>query len=442
MSGTEEFRPWRVLHLSMEEPLPDLRAEPELGGIFVVFWVCGLPFGSRSISAEELPIPAAALRELALRTVTPAVGARLLEHGFRGRLPLPRSAPSDDRPPSGAAVAALRTPLDQLRARIVADRAEAPRGSVSLIICTRERPEALAGCLEAIGRLDPAPDEIVVVDNAPRTETVRELVRATPGVRYVRELRPGLSVARNTGIRETSGDLVAFTDDDVIVDPGWVDGLRRGFGDPEVVAVTGLVLPAELETEAQFLFQHGDSGFGWGFRPLVFDRRYFRRMRSRGVPVWHIGAGANMAFRREAFAHAGLFDERLGAGASGCSEDSEMWYRLLAEGWSCRYEPTAVVHHVHRRDLAGLKHQMHQYMRGHVAALLIQWQRHRHPGNLVRAFGLLPAYYARRILRRAALGTLGSEMAGSAAGIGFYLRNRRTPPVSALSGSTAGHLPI
>ncbi|MDQ3556903.1 MAG: glycosyltransferase [Gemmatimonadota bacterium] len=414
----------------MEEPLPDLLAEPEIGGMFLVFTAGGIPLGSRSIATAELPIPGAALRELALRTITPAVGDHLLEHGFRARLPLPRSAPPHDRPPSPGAVAALQSPLDELRTRLREEASSGSPGPVSVIVCTRDRPDDLRRCLGALALLDPAPHEIVVVDNAPRSEAVRELVRATPGVRYVREPRPGLSVARNAGVRASTGGLIAFTDDDVIVDPTWLVGLRRGFRDPRVLAVTGLVLPAELETEAQFLFQHGDSGFGWGFRPLVYDREYFDRMRWRGVPVWHIGAGANMAFRREVFARVGLFDERLGAGASGCSEDSEMWYRILAGGARCRYEPTAVVHHVHRRDMAGLEDQMRQYMRGHVAALLIQWQRHRHPGNLVRAFGLLPAYYARRVLRRAALGTLGAEVAGSAAGIGFYLRHRHAPSVS------------
>ena len=136
-----------------------------------------------------------------------------------------------------------------------------------------------------------------------------------------------------------------------------------------------------------------------------------------------------MAFRRQAFELVGHFDERLGAGASGCSEDSELWYRLLAEGWSCHYEPTAVVFHYHRSDLDSLKQQMYQYMRGHVAALLVQFAKYRHWGNLRRLFVALPRYYTRRFLSGLFQGfnffniTLLSEVLGCFSGVKFYLQN-------------------
>jgi len=96
------------------------------------------------------------------------------------------------------------------------------------------------------------------------------------------------------------------------------------------------------------------------------------------LPVWRIGAGANMAFSRNVFSRIGLFDERLGAGASGCSEDSEFWYRMLAAGMAIAYQPRAVVWHSHRVDRDAFGSQMKQYMRGHVAALLVQFEKHRH----------------------------------------------------------------
>jgi GT2 family glycosyltransferase len=282
-------------------------------------------------------------------------------------------------------------------------------------------------------RLDPSPQEILVVDNASRSDSTQQLVETMPNIRYVREPRPGLSTARNTGIRHSTGDVIAFTDEDVMVQSNWLAGLRRGFQDPNVQAVTGLILPLSLETEAQFVFQRGQGRYGWGYRPLIYDARFFEQMKRRGVPVWHIGAGANMAFRRSAFEQIGGFDERLGAGASGCSEDSEMWYRILAEGGQCRYEPTAVVHHYHRDDLEGLNHQMYQYMRGHMTALLVQFEKYRDVGNLYRAFGILPSYYIRLMLRavrlgfRSESGTLGKQMRGCLAGGIYYLRHRHRP---------------
>ncbi len=167
----------------------------------------------------------------------------------------------------------------------------------------------------------------------------------------------------------------------------------------------------------------------------MFDARYFARAAARR-PDWHIGAGANMAIRREAFARVGPFDERLGAGAAGCSGDSELWYRLLAEGWRCAYEPAAAVSHFHRDDLSGLRAQWHAYMRGHVAALLVQFARYRDWGNLRRIVLQLPFFYLvwlRDVFRRGPRteGPLWwAAVSGSAAGIGFYLRHRDAPPVA------------
>ena len=110
--------------------------------------------------------------------------------------------------------------------------------------------------------------------------------------------------------------------------------------------------------------------------------------------MWRIGAGANTAFRRRVFERVGLFDERLGAGAAGCSEDSELWYRVLAEGGACLYEPRAVVHHHHRAEWPALLRQTRAYMRGHVAALFVQHRRWGHASNLRRVFVQLPRYFA------------------------------------------------
>lgn len=424
-----EFKPWRVLHLDLREGIPDLPADPEAAASFVVLWWDDIPLGELTIRAEERPVPAAQLAERVLDAIVPAVGDRLFAHGFRGRLP--DRHPPPDPPTALADLLAAERPLD-----VVRDGQMAPDTvPVSVIVCTRDRPEALAACLRALQTLAPRPQEILVVDNAPRTEATRELVAQMPSVRYLREPRPGLSAARNAGIRHTTAPLVAFTDDDVIVHPRWVGRLAEALAEPGVMAATGLVLPAELATEAQVRFQHGHSGFGWGYRALTFDAAYFARMERWAVPVWHVGAGANMAFRREVFDEVGGFDERLGAGASGCSEDSEMWYRVLAAGHACRYEPAAVVHHVHRSDEAGFRDQMYQYMRGHVAALLVQHEKHGHRGNLRRAFGSLPWYYGRWALRRA-LGRRGgphylrAQMRGCAAGVAYYLRHRTGAPAS------------
>ncbi|MDK3256756.1 glycosyltransferase family 2 protein [Blastococcus capsensis] len=308
---------------------------------------------------------------------------------------------------------------------------------VTVVICTRDRTDELAGCLAALGRSTAPPHEVVVVDNAPSSEATRLLVEQFPGVRYVREPRPGLDVARNAGLRAATTEFVAYTDDDARPHADWTWRIRRAFDDDApVLGVTGLVLPAELETEAQVLFED-EAGFGRGYARRDFDAGFLRRHRRWGAPVWEIGAGANMAFRRAAVEAVGGFDERLDVGAAGCSGDSEMWYRLLRAGGRCRYEPTAVVHHHHRRDLEGLRRQMYFYMRGHVCALLVQFERHRDGGNLRRLLLSLPRYYGRRVPRflerrllrrpRPADALLGPQLRGAVAGVLFYLRADRRP---------------
>jgi len=309
---------------------------------------------------------------------------------------------------------------------------EGPRPrTTSVIICTRDRADALARALASLREQTRRPDQIVVVDNASTDERVRAVTIST-GAEYVRENRPGLAIARNTGARIATGEIIAYTDDDVILHSHWLERLVAAFDSPEVMAVTGLVLPAELATGAQVLFER-QWGFGRGFRRIDFDQKYFTRFRPYGCPVWSIGAGASMAFRQEAFAAVGFFDERLAVGAAGCSEDSEFWYRLLAAGWTCRYEPSAIAYHFHRRERDALARQIFAYMRGHVTALLIQFERHHHWGNLRRLLVFLPVWYARRSARRLVRGVddtnhlLTVEVRGALAGVIYYLRTPRPP---------------
>jgi len=224
---------------------------------------------------------------------------------------------------------------------------------VSVVVCTRDRADQLADCLRALLALDYPDYEVVVVDNASRSDDTARLVADLP-VRYVREERPGLDWARNRGIAEARHDIVAFTDDDVRPDRHWLSAIARAFAASEVMAVTGFVAPAELETSAQMTFEFGYGGMSHGFR-----RRVIRRdsLTTREL-LWAcaFGTGTNMAFRRQVFAHVGPFDVALDVGTpSGGGGDVEMFHRLLARGHTLVYEPAALVWHVHRRDAASLR---------------------------------------------------------------------------------------
>jgi GT2 family glycosyltransferase len=428
------FQPWQIYHLDLSESLPpELVLASGYQGLYLVFWWHGIPLGHHELSPAQLPMSATQLMHLAVQTITPAVGDRLFENGFKAPLPITRKRSPRRTPPDVEAVIAVERPLTTLHAKLTNYSSDL---SVSVVICTRDRPDQLVQCLRSLQALSPSPLEVIVVDNAPTSDAtyhrVTQWQTSYPelSIHYVKEPRPGLSIARNTGIQHTTGDLIAFTDDDVMVHPNWVARLQRAFHNPQVMAVTGLVLPGSLDTEAQVIFEKGLGGFSQGYRAKLFDRQFFEAMCDRGVPVWRIGAGANMAFRRHAFEEVGLFHEQLGAGAAGCSEDSELWYRLLAAGWCCYYDPAVVVFHHHRGSLAELKQQAFQYMRGHVTALLIQFQQHGHWGNLHRLAIALPRYYSQLVRRaitqrlKSRYSTLFAEISGCLSGVRFYLHHR------------------
>jgi glycosyltransferase involved in cell wall biosynthesis len=346
------------------------------------------------------------------------------------------------RPVGQAFVSADMLPLigridPEVFERIKAEEANVPRPvhAASVVICTRDRPEELKRCLASLPLQTYPPREVIVVDNASRDQRTREVALAAGAV-YVREDRPGLDFARNTGARHATASVVAYTDDDVLLHPKWLERLVAGFDTPEIAAVTGLVLPAELATEAQLHFE-AYWGFGKGYVRRDFDAKLFAEYRDTVFPAWEVGAGASMAFRREIFDLVGFFDERLDVGQAGCSGDSEFWYRLVARGFCCRYEPRCVAFHFHRRTMDGLSSQIFHYMRGHAAALLVQHERTGIASNLKQALWRMPRWYARRLiwskLRRKKLPNdefLREEISGFLSGLLFYYRNSRGSNVS------------
>ncbi len=235
---------------------------------------------------------------------------------------------------------------------------------ISIVICTRNRPALLRTCLQGLRGIEGAPHEIIVVDNGSGPETAR--VAADYPVRVVREEQVGLCRARNRGLAEARGDIVAFVDDDVVVDSRWLAALAMGFADPAIACVIGLVLPLELKTPAQYLFERS-GGLGRGF-----ERRLYKGSLPT-TPVGDIGVGANMAFRRQALLRFGTFNEALDAGTPAhAGGDIDMFYRLLKGGETILYEPAMVVWHRHRSTLSGLRMLRYRYSVG-AAAAFARW---------------------------------------------------------------------
>jgi glycosyltransferase involved in cell wall biosynthesis len=244
----------------------------------------------------------------------------------------------------------------------------APRCSV--VVCTRDRPADLRRCLNSLAIQDHPDYAVWVVDNAPTSEGTRQIVDELSDdmdIHYIVEPCPGLSRARNAALRDgLHGDWVAWLDDDEVADPMWLTELMRAFdGRPDVVAASGVVVPAQLDTEAQIWFeQFGGHSKGRGFTADLFSRA----TRSRQHPLYPLppfGVGANMAFRTETLRMLGGFDEALGAGTP-CqgSEDTRMFTDVLVKGGAIAYWPSAVTRHFHRRDMVGLRRQMRGYGSG------------------------------------------------------------------------------
>ena len=275
--------------------------------------------------------------------------------------------------------------------------------SVSVVIATYDRPEQLQQTLQSLQEQDsPRSLEIVVVDNHPSSGLTPPIVAQYPGIVLVSEPRQGLSYARNAGFVRSSGEIVVATDDDVIMPAGWIEQLIMPFERSDIGAVTGNVLPSELETESQQLFEEY-GGLGRGFNSIEAGLSWFNARRRKAAPTWQLGATANAAFRSEVFHNPriGLMDEALGAGMpSGCSEDTYLFYKIIKAGYTLIYVPDAYVWHTHRRDRKALHKQIYNYSKGHVAYHLTTLLRDGDRRAIFRLFIELPRTYLRRIYQR------------------------------------------
>jgi cellulose synthase/poly-beta-1,6-N-acetylglucosamine synthase-like glycosyltransferase len=332
--------PIRVAVIDVAEPIVDLDCRRECDPPYVAAWVLACREG-QPLGSIELPLQGS------------AICAERLERELRARL-----ADGWTRDP-------------------VADTTPLARASV-VVPTAMSRPEQLRRCVRGLTELDHPDYEVIVVDNRPAGAAPVDL----PGVLVVREPRPGISAARNRGLAAATGEVVAFTDDDVEVDPRWLRALGERFArTPELAAVTGLVVPAELETPAQIFFEQSGNGLDRGYRALTFERAGRFQIKRRDLEDGHdrvhslyetgeLGLGSNMAFRASALRAAGGFDEALGTGTlTRGGEDLAILLELLTRGHRLAYEPGAIVHHTHRATLADLERQIHGYGVGFTAML-------------------------------------------------------------------------
>lgn len=218
---------------------------------------------------------------------------------------------------------------------------------ISVILCTYNRCQSLAKVLDsaAASTLPNSVDwEVLVVDNNSTDQTlevVESFARRHPHrFRYYFEPRQGKSYALNTGVRQARGDILAFTDDDVTVEPTWLRNLTASLHSGKWVAAGGRTLPDRTFSPPRWLAIQERYACG---ALAIFDRG------PCAGELTEAPSGNNMAYRKEAFEKYGDFRTDLGPRPGSRDpqkcEDSEFGSRLLTAGELMRYEPAAIVYH-------------------------------------------------------------------------------------------------
>jgi len=236
--------------------------------------------------------------------------------------------------------------------------------AITVIVATRDRPDTLRACLQTLLAVDYPKFEVLVVDNDPSSDATKIVITEefAHRVRYIREDRRGLSWAHNRGLEETATDVVAFADDDVIVDRHWLTAIAEGFAAGEDVGcVTGLILPSELETPAQLNLEwHG--GFAKGFARRTYDMSN-NRPDDPLFPfaIGRLGSGANMAFDTNVLRELGGFDPAIGIGTTAKGGDDLAAFFRVVVRHQLVYQPAAVVWHRHPQEMSALRQQAFRY---------------------------------------------------------------------------------
>jgi GT2 family glycosyltransferase len=425
MSGRRAYSPTWVTEIELSQPRSDLVAPAMADGVGpryltarVLVRLHGAPLGQLDVPLDGGRIAASRLDAAIVRDLGDQLSAHLREDGLDAIRPA-----GEPLPPTPSSGCGLWGPMG-------------PRPPVSVVVCTRDRPAVLIRCLDALDRLEYPDFEVVVVDNASSSDATAAVIDGLdrPRVRYVMEPRAGLSRARNRGVATARGEIIAFTDDDVVVDPLWLEALVRGFARrSDVGCVTGLVPALELETAAQRFF---DAKVSWGsfFRPQIYhlsDARPDDHLFP--FTVGRIGAGANFAFTRRVFEAVGRFDVALGPGSpSRSGDDLDFFVRVLLSGAAISYEPAAIAWHAHRRRDEALRGQLFDYGSGVTAYATKQimtpatrWAVVRRLPRALRRLAYLLDRGPDEPRGRAWSPERRAELAGMMAGPFLYLRGRR-----------------
>lgn len=253
--------------------------------------------------------------------------------------------------------------------------------------------------------------------------------------RYLFDSQPGVSAARNSGVRASVGELVAFIDDDAVADAGWVSALAREFEDPSISGIAGRIVPLTAGSERD----PSSSEL-----PNCWEPTFGRSVIDQSSPDWFevlnfgcLANASNLALRRGALEGRQAFDERFGRGRPLRSfADHHAFFSLVAAGHRVLYAPSAVVRHPAPENMAAARRtQLEQSSAAAAYVLLLWFEWPQYRGRLLKfAAGWLRG--ARRDFRgdsRAPrMVSRWQQLVRAAWGPALYLRTRSRPPMKAV----------
>jgi glycosyltransferase involved in cell wall biosynthesis len=231
------------------------------------------------------------------------------------------------------------------------------------VVIPTNRREALPTALASLAAQTDKDFDVLIVDNSVDGEIARTTTEFEGLViRCCHEPTPGVARARNRGLSEVTSEYTAWIDDDEVADPEWISWLKRGFASPaKPVAIAGVMLPAELETNAQVNFErYGGFNKGRPMQPLEL-RAGAPSVTDPLYPLPNFGSSGNMAFRTETLRAIGGFNNRLGTPRIHGGEDTWVFSFALESGGIVLHWPPAVTWHYHRRTDAELEKQFFCY---------------------------------------------------------------------------------
>jgi O-antigen biosynthesis protein len=230
---------------------------------------------------------------------------------------------------------------------------------ISVVVPFHNSEKTIQSCLEALTAQITPPKEIIMVENCSSDrseEIVIDFIRIHNNFRVhlVKETKIGPSPARNRGIKEATGEIIAFTDSDCVPDKSWLKNIEQAFRNPDVGAVAGRVVglnPTTVIDKFHAMFTMQGSAQAQNYR-------HFTLLRG-GFPT------ANLTARKPLLDSLGGFDENMKI----YSEDYDLCARIYQAGFCIQYEPLAVVYHQHRNTLKGTWFQSVGFGKGHPVLL-------------------------------------------------------------------------